>query len=134
MGCAVAFRDASHGHCVSGDHCPARTGLRRFGRPGCTRGVAPSRRDDRQVRAVRSATGRFVPIGLDLRRRFWRSGKATADSDIVEARYVDIVPEVRVVQAVDFVSDEPAFASTMTMTWEVTAVDGGSANTFAVPG
>jgi uncharacterized protein YndB with AHSA1/START domain len=53
-------------------------------------------------------------------------GKATADSDIVEARYVDVVPDVRVVQAVDFVSDDPAVAGTMIMTWEVTAVDGGT--------
>lgn len=47
------------------------------------------------------------------------SGKASPDSDIVEARFVDIVPNVRVVQAVDFVSDDPAFAGTMTMTWEL---------------
>ncbi|WFE26975.1 SRPBCC domain-containing protein [Solwaraspora sp. WMMD791] len=53
-------------------------------------------------------------------------GKATADSDIVEARFVDLVPGVRVVQAVDFVADDPAYAGTMTMTWEVTAVDGGT--------
>lgn len=53
-------------------------------------------------------------------------GKSSADSDIVEARYVDIVPNARVVQAVDFVSDDPAFAGTMTMTWEVHAVDGGT--------
>ena len=53
-------------------------------------------------------------------------GKATTDADIVEARYVDIVPDVRVVQAVDFVSDDPAFAGTMTITWEVSAVDGGT--------
>jgi uncharacterized protein YndB with AHSA1/START domain len=53
-------------------------------------------------------------------------GKATADSDIVEARFVDVVPNVRVVQAVDFVSDDPANAGTMTMTWEVTPVDGGT--------
>jgi uncharacterized protein YndB with AHSA1/START domain len=53
-------------------------------------------------------------------------GKATAESDVVEARYVDIVPDVRVVQAVDFVSDDPAFAGTMTMTWKVTAVEGGT--------
>ncbi len=53
-------------------------------------------------------------------------GKAAAQSDIVEARYVDIVPDHRVVQAVDFVSDDPAFAGTMTMTWEVTAVEGGT--------
>lgn len=46
-------------------------------------------------------------------------GKATADSDIVEARFVDVVEGVRVVQAVDFVADDPAFAGTMTMTWSV---------------
>jgi hypothetical protein len=50
-------------------------------------------------------------------------GKATADSDIVEARFVDVVPGVRVVQAVDFVSDDPTHAGTMTMTWKVTALD-----------
>ena len=43
-------------------------------------------------------------------------GKATADSDIVEARFVDVVPGVRVVQAVDFVSDDPTHAGTITMT------------------
>lgn len=53
-------------------------------------------------------------------------GKATADSDVVEARFVDLVPGVRVVQAVDFVSDDPAFHGTMTMTWEVAAVAAGS--------
>jgi uncharacterized protein YndB with AHSA1/START domain len=53
-------------------------------------------------------------------------GKATAEADVVEARYIDIVPDVRVVQAVDFVSDDPAFAGTMTMTWEVSAADGGT--------
>jgi uncharacterized protein YndB with AHSA1/START domain len=53
-------------------------------------------------------------------------GKATADSDIVEARFIDIVPGQRVVQAVDFISDDPANAGTMTMTWEVTAVGAGT--------
>src|ERR671931_656007 len=53
-------------------------------------------------------------------------GKATADSDIVEARFVDVVPGVRVVQAVDFVSADPAYAGTMTMTWEVSAVAAGT--------
>jgi uncharacterized protein YndB with AHSA1/START domain len=53
-------------------------------------------------------------------------GKATPEADVIEARYIDIVPDLRVVQAVDFVSDDPAFAGTMTMTWEVTAVQGGT--------
>jgi uncharacterized protein YndB with AHSA1/START domain len=53
-------------------------------------------------------------------------GKATADSDVVEARFIQLVPGVRVVQAVDFVSDDPDHAGTMLMTWELTAVDAGT--------
>lgn len=53
-------------------------------------------------------------------------GKSADDTDIVDARIVDVVPGLRVVQAVDFVSDDPAFAGTMIMTWEVTPVDGGT--------
>ena len=53
-------------------------------------------------------------------------GKSSTDSDIVDARYVDIVVNDRVVQAVDFVSDDPAFSGTMTMTWAVQAVIGGT--------
>jgi uncharacterized protein YndB with AHSA1/START domain len=48
------------------------------------------------------------------------------DVDIVEARFVAIVPDQRVVQAVDFVADDPAFAGTMTMTWAVRPVAGGT--------
>ena len=57
-------------------------------------------------------------------------GKATADSDIVEGRFVELVTGLRIVQAVDFVSDDPAFAGTMTMTWELARVDGGTRVTF----
>lgn len=53
-------------------------------------------------------------------------GKAFAGSDVIEARYVDIIPGERVVQAVDFVSDDPSFSGTMTMTWDVIAVDEGT--------
>jgi uncharacterized protein YndB with AHSA1/START domain len=53
-------------------------------------------------------------------------GKATPGSDIVEARFLDIVPGKRVVQAVDFVSDDPAYAGTMTMTWEVASAAAGT--------
>jgi uncharacterized protein YndB with AHSA1/START domain len=49
-------------------------------------------------------------------------GKATDTSDIVEARFLDIVPNARVVQAIDFVSDDPALTGTMTMTWQIVPV------------
>src|SRR5690242_12913252 len=35
------------------------------------------------------------------------AGKTTADSDVVSVRYVDVVPGEKVVQAVDFNSDDP---------------------------
>jgi uncharacterized protein YndB with AHSA1/START domain len=50
-------------------------------------------------------------------------GKASADSDVVVARFVDLAPGEQVVQAIEFVSDDPANAGVMTMTWEITAVD-----------
>jgi uncharacterized protein YndB with AHSA1/START domain len=58
---------------------------------------------------------RLILTYLDASRA---QGKATTDSDVIEARYIDIVPDARVVQDVDFESDDPAFAGTMTMTWE----------------
>jgi uncharacterized protein YndB with AHSA1/START domain len=51
-------------------------------------------------------------------------GKSTENSDVVDARFVEIVPGVRVSYAVTFVSEDPAFGGTMTMTWEVADVDG----------
>ena len=54
------------------------------------------------------------------------SGKTEANSDVIEARVVELVTNDRVVQAVDFVSDDPLFAGTMTMTWSVRAVDSGT--------
>lgn len=53
-------------------------------------------------------------------------GKSTVDSDVVEARFVDMVPCVRVVQAADFVSDDPRYAGTMTMTWELARLETGT--------
>src|SRR4051812_49961113 len=43
-------------------------------------------------------------------------GKATADSDVVDARFVDIVPGERVVQAGDFGSPGPPLAGATTLT------------------
>lgn len=53
-------------------------------------------------------------------------GKSSADADVVEARFLEVVPNERVVQAVDFVSDDPSFAGTMTMAWTVEATGRGT--------
>jgi uncharacterized protein YndB with AHSA1/START domain len=44
-------------------------------------------------------------------------GKASPDSDVVDGRYLELEPGRRVVQAVDFVSDDPTLQGTMIMTW-----------------
>jgi uncharacterized protein YndB with AHSA1/START domain len=53
-------------------------------------------------------------------------GKSAADADIVEGKFIDLVPGERIVQQADFVSDDPAFAGTMTMTWSFVPVSGGT--------
>jgi uncharacterized protein YndB with AHSA1/START domain len=54
------------------------------------------------------------------------NAKTTADSDAVEARFAEIVPGVRVVQEVTFVSERPEHAGTMTMCWELTPAGDGT--------
>jgi len=61
-------------------------------------------------------------------------GKSTADTDVVEARFVDLEPGRRVVSAGDFVSDDPAFSGTMTMHWELEPIDGGTLVTIRAEG
>ena len=53
-------------------------------------------------------------------------GKTSHGSDVVEARFVSLVPERRVVQEIDFESDDAAFAGTMTMTWALTSIADGT--------
>jgi uncharacterized protein YndB with AHSA1/START domain len=53
-------------------------------------------------------------------------GKSTSDSDVVDARFVELVPGVRLVQAVEFESANPAYAGTMTMTWVLEPLESGT--------
>lgn len=57
-------------------------------------------------------------------------GKTTADADVTEGTFVEVVPGERVVHDVVFVSDDPAFGGTMRMTWSLEPVDGGTRVTF----
>jgi len=53
-------------------------------------------------------------------------GKSTEDSDVVDATFVEVVPGSRVSYVVTFVSEDPSFAGSMTMTWDLTAVADGT--------
>ncbi len=47
----------------------------------------------------------------------YTDGKTSAGSDVVDVRFVELVPGRKVVEACDFQSDDPAFAGTMTIVW-----------------
>ncbi|WP_439600258.1 SRPBCC family protein [Devosia sp.] len=53
-------------------------------------------------------------------------GKTTADTDVVESEFAELVPGQRVVQLVRFRSDDPAFAGTMRMVWDLEPAEGGT--------
>lgn len=65
-------------------------------------------------------------LGLSFDPASGAHGKATAYTDVVEATFIELVPDRRVVQRVEFESDDPAFAGTMTMTWQVTPAEDGT--------
>ena len=53
-------------------------------------------------------------------------GKSSEHEDIVHGRFGELVPDRRIVEQVEFESDDPAFAGTMTVTTTLTPVDGGT--------
>lgn len=53
-------------------------------------------------------------------------GKSSAHTDIVSGRFLEIIPDERIVQAVDFESEDAAFAGTMVMTWSLAEVPLGT--------
>ena len=53
-------------------------------------------------------------------------GKSTEDTDIVEGRFLELIPNEKIVEAVEFESADPAFAGTMMVTAVLTAVANGT--------
>ena len=53
----------------------------------------------------------FIYTGSDPDAR----GKTTEDADVFEGRFVELVPNARMVEVVEFASDDPALAGAMTV-------------------
>ncbi|WP_173924208.1 SRPBCC domain-containing protein [Agromyces sp. Marseille-P2726] len=53
-------------------------------------------------------------------------GKTSADSDVSDVRISRIIPGHRIVQDIDFESDDPALQGTMRMEWLLHAADEGT--------
>jgi uncharacterized protein YndB with AHSA1/START domain len=48
-------------------------------------------------------------------------GKSSSSTDVVNGRFVELVPGERLVQAITFESDDPELAGVMRMTWRLSA-------------
>jgi uncharacterized protein YndB with AHSA1/START domain len=53
-------------------------------------------------------------------------GKTSDATDVVEVGFGELVPSQRVVHRAVFEADDPLYAGTMVMTWQLTAVDDGT--------
>lgn len=53
-------------------------------------------------------------------------GKTSETTDVFEGRFLEFVPDRRVVEVVEFESDDPAFAGAMTITTALADVPGGT--------
>lgn len=61
-------------------------------------------------------------------------GKTSEHADVVNGRFVALSEGEQVVQQFAFESSDPAFAGTMTMTWQLTAVPHGTEVTITCEG
>ncbi len=53
-------------------------------------------------------------------------GKTTEHADVIRGRFVELVPDQRIVEAVEFVSEDPAFSDEMTITTTLAEVPDGT--------
>lgn len=53
-------------------------------------------------------------------------GKTSTNVDVVQGRFVELVPNQKIVQVFEFVSEDPAFAGAMTMSWIFTPLKNGT--------
>jgi uncharacterized protein YndB with AHSA1/START domain len=53
-------------------------------------------------------------------------GKTAANRDVIEAEFVTLTPDEKIVQRVNFKSDDPQLAGNMIMSWILRPVDNGT--------
>jgi uncharacterized protein YndB with AHSA1/START domain len=54
------------------------------------------------------------------------AGKSTAQTDTLHGRFVELIPDTKVVQAVEFETDDPTLTGSMTITYLLEDADGGT--------
>ena len=80
----------------------------------------------------RAAAGRLADVcceggRLRMKLTFVSSvGKSSENTDVVEARFVDLAPHKRIGLSIQFLSEDPQSAGTMTITWRLEPTSSGT--------
>lgn len=53
-------------------------------------------------------------------------GKTSEHTDVFRARFLELIPDERIVQLIEFESKDPAFAGPMMIKWTLAVVAGGT--------
>lgn len=61
-------------------------------------------------------------------------GKTSADTDTVQGRFVELLPNEKIVWVTEFESDQPEFAGEMKIIWSLADADGGTEVTVVCEG
>ena len=56
----------------------------------------------------------------------YRSGKTSENADVVQATFLELSPDIRIVQQIEFESEDPAYDGKMNMTWNLQFVPEGT--------
>ena len=97
--------------------------LPRAARSGRSPAVDGAGRDDERDPLVRPTGRRHVPHLVDLRRPDQR-GKVHAQTDSFHGRFAELVPDTKVVQVVEFETDDPTMQGEMTITYRLADAGG----------
>ena len=81
---------------------------------------------EEEILAFEARTGGGYRMALRHDGEDHAPGKTSDDSDVVAVRFLKLVPNKLILQAAEFVSDDPAFAGTMTVTWRFKEVRDGT--------
>lgn len=83
-----------------------------------------------QIHAFEARVGGYFRISLSYDAPT-TAGKTTANVDTYHGRFVELVPDTRVVQAMEFETSDAAMSGEMFVTFTLSSVDGGT-QVFAV--
>jgi len=87
-----------------------------------------------KIEAFEPRPGGIYRIRLTYADADTAQGKTDDDSDVSEGEFVELVPDVRVVQRGTFESEDPTMAGKMTFTWRFDPVDEGTRVTVTAEG